>query len=177
MGIKVIARPPKAAPRYQSIQKEIAKQVGNVGRLHIQEREKVVSDFETEINFGYTVKVTPGQVTLNINVTNDTTEVSEGFSVGDLWAALDTKGNPPHVIKPKKPGGTLRFQTGYQPHTRPVARFGGPGQATGSTAFAKEVNHPGFPPRKFSEKINKRLRPAFLKAVSRGASIGWNKIR
>lgn len=176
-GIKVIHRPPRANLRYGAIQKEIVKQVGGVGRLHVQEREKVVADFDTAIEFGYQVKVTPGQVTLSVNVTNDNAEVSEGFSVGDLWKALDQTGTKPHTIKPKQPGGTLRFQTGYQPHTRPPARYGGPGQATGAVVSAKEVNHPGFPPRKFSEKINKRLRPAYLKAISRGVSIGWNKIK
>lgn len=176
-GIKVIARPPKAALRYKAIQQEIGKQVGNVGRLHVQERDKIVVDFETEINFGYLVKVTPGQVTLNINVTNDSAQVSEGFSVGDLWIALDQKGTRPHTIRLKKQGGRLAFQTGYQPHTRPVGRYGGPGQATGETVFAKQVQHPGFPPRKFSERINKRLREAYQKAISRGASLGWKKVK
>lgn len=177
MGIKVIARPPRAALRYKAIQQEIGKQVGGVGRLHVQERQKIVADFDTEISFGYQVKITPGQVTLNINVTNDGTAVSEGFSVGDLWKALDQTGTRPHVIRPKQPGGRLAFQAGYQPHTRPIGRYGGPGQATGNTVFAKEVQHPGFPPRKFSERINKRLRPAYLKAISRGTSLGWKKAK
>ena len=176
-SVKVIVRPPKAALRYQNIQKEIAKQVSGVGRLHVAERAKIVSDFDTKIVFGSQVKVTPGQITLNINVLNNTAEVSDSFTVGDLWKALDQTGTRPHVIKPKQDGGRLRFQTNYQPHTRPIGRFGGPGQATGDIVYSKGVNHPGFPPRKFSEKINKRLRPAFLKAVSRGTSIGWNKIK
>lgn len=176
-SIKIIARPPKADLRYRAIQQEIVKQVKNVGRLHVQERDKVVSDFDTDIVFGYEVKVTPGQVTLNINVLNDSTEVGEGFTVGDLWKSLDITGTRPHTIQPKQQGGRLAFRTGYQPHTRPIARSGGPGQATGDTVFARQVQHPGYPPRKFSEKINKRLRPSYLKAISRGISLGWNKIK
>lgn len=176
-SIKIIHRPPRAQFRYRAIQKEVAKQVSGIGRLHVQERANVVKDFDHEINFGYEVKVTPGQVTLKILVTNDSAEVSEGFTIGKLWETLDVKGNPPHDIVAKKPGGALRFQTGYQPHTRPIARSGGPGRATGETRFAKRVRHPGYPPRKFSDAINKRLRPAYTKAISRGTSLGWRKVK
>lgn len=176
-SIKVIKRPPRAQLRYRTIQKEVAKQVGNVGRLHVQEREKVVSDFDHKPEFGYEVKITPGQVTLEILVKNDGAQVSEGFTIGDLWKSLDTKGTRPHVIAPKRQGGRLAFQTNYQPHTRPIARSGGPGRATGPTVFARKVNHPGFPPRQFSKTINKRLKPAFSKAVSRGISLGWQRAK
>lgn len=176
-SIKIIRRPPRAHLRYAAIQKEVAKQVGSIGRLHVQERERVVADFETNIEFGYEVKITPGQITLEILVKNDGTQVSEGFTVGDLWKSLDTKGTRPHVIVPKRQGGRLAFQTSYQPHTRPIGRSGGPGRATGPTVFARKVNHPGFPPRQFSKTINKRLKPAFSKAVSRGISLGWKKAK
>lgn len=175
-SIKIIHRPPKAALRYKAIQQEIAKQVGNVGRLHVQERDRVVAGFDHKIEFGYEVKITPGQVTLNIQVTNDGDEVSEGFTIGDLWKSLDQTGTKPHPIE-AKPGKRLAFRPNYQSHTRPIGRFGGPGQATGETVYRKRVNHPGYPPRKFSDRINKRLRPAYLKAISRGTSIGWNKVR
>jgi len=176
-NIKVIARPPRAQLRHKAVRQEVAKQINTIGRLHVNERKRVVADFETDINFGYEVKITPKQVTLDILVLNDNEEVSEDFTVFNLWQALDRTGTRPHPITPKRPDGFLRFQTGYRPHTRPVARFGGPGQATGKVVYAKSVQHPGFPPRKFSESINKRLRSSFLKAVSRGISIGWRKAK
>lgn len=174
-SIKIIHRPPKAQFRYRTIQQEVAKQVGGIGRLHVQERARVVADFEHKPEFGYEVKVTPGQVALNILVVNDGEEVSDGFTIGDLWKALDQTGTRPHVIEPKKQGGRLAFRTNYQARTRPTGRFGGPGQATGDAVYAKRVNHPGFPPRKLSPGINKRLRPGYLKAISRGVSLGWKK--
>lgn len=176
-SIKIIKRPPRAQLRYAVIQKEVAKQVGNIGRLHVQERERVVSDFDHKPDFGYEVKVTPGQITLEVLVKNDGVQVSEGFTIGQLWGALDREGIRPHVIRPKKQGGVLAFQAGYQPKTRPIGRSGGPGRATGPMVFAKQVNHPGFPPRHFSREINKRLKAAFSKAVSRGISLGWKKAK
>lgn len=181
-SIRIIKRPPRAQLRYAAIQKEVAKQVGNVGRLHVQEREKVVADFEHKPEFGYEVKVTPGQVTLEILLKNDGEQVSEGFTIGQLWKSLDKTGVKPHVIRPKRQGGVLAFQSGgpgsYQPHTRPVARSGGPGRVNrGETVFRKQVNHPGFPPRHFSREINKRLKPAFGKAVSKGIRAGWNRVK
>lgn len=180
-SIRIIRRPPPAAVRYNAIRQEIAKQLGEVGKLHVQEREKIVADFETNIEFDYKVVFGSKQLELDILVKNASTEVSEGFTVGDLWKALDKTGTRPHTIRPKTLGpgfgGALRFQSGYSPKTRPIGRSGGPGRATGPVVFARQVNHPGFPPRHFSREINKRLKPAFSKAVSRGISLGWKKAK
>lgn len=174
-GIKLIKRLPRPQIIFAGIQREIAKQLQTVGRHHVDERKKIVSDFDTDIEFGYEVKVSQKQVTLLVSVTNAGTEVSEGFTVGQLWAALDKTGVRPHTIVPKKQGGRLAFQTNYQPHTRPIGRSGGPGRATGPTVFARRVNHPGFAPRHFSRVINKRLKPQFEKAISRGVSLGGKR--
>lgn len=176
-SIRIIKRPPPAAVRYNAIRQEVAKQLGVVGKLHVQEREKIVADFETNIEFDYKVAFGPKQLELDILVKNNGEQVSEGFTIGNLWKSLDRTGVKPHTIRPKKQGSRLAFQTGYAPHTRPIGRSGGPGRPSGPTVYAKQVNHPGFPPRHFSREINKRLKPAFGKAVSRGVKIGWNKIK
>jgi hypothetical protein len=176
-GVTLIKRLPRPQIIFADIQREIGKQLQAVGRQHVNERKKVVSNFETDIEFGYEVKVSQKQVTLNILVTNAGAEVSEGFTVGDLWRVLDKTGVKPHIILPKRQGGRLAFQTNYQPHTRPIARSGGPGRATGPKVFARKVNHPGFPPRKFSEAIGKRLRRQFGQAIDRGIRIGARRRR
>lgn len=176
-GIKLIKRLPRPQIILADIQREIAKQLIPVGRHHVDEREKVVSDFETNIEFGYEIKVSQKQVTLSILVTNASSEVSEGFTVSQLWTALDKTGVRPHVIVPKQQGGRLAFQTNYQPHTRPIGRSGGPGRATGPQVFARQVQHPGFAPRKFSQVINKRLRRQFEQAIDRGVRLGARKRR
>lgn len=174
-SVKIIKRPPPASVQFKAIQSQIAKELKPVGQAHVDERQKVVSDFETEIKFGYRVSVTGKQVTLSIVVENDSAQVSDDFTVGDLWKALDKTGVRPHVIAPKKQGGRLAFQTNYQPHTRPIGRSGGPGRATGPKVFARRVNHPGFAPRHFSRVINKKLDKRFRQAIDRGVRIGGKR--
>lgn len=176
-SIKIIKRPPPASVQFKAIQDQIARELRPVGQAHVDARNKVVGNWETDVEFGYRVSVTGKQVTLSIVVENDGAQVSDDFTVGDLWKALDREGIRPHVIAPKNQGGRLAFQAGYQPHTRPVARSGGPGRASGPRVFAKRVQHPGFPPRKFSVAINKRLRRRFEKAVDRGVRLGSRKRR
>lgn len=176
-SIKLIKGAPKPEAIFQDIQREIGKQLQAVGRQHVTERKKVVDDFETNIIFGYRIKISQSQVSLEVDLTNGSEQVSEGFSVADLWKALDETGVKPHTITPKRPGGVLAFQANYSPHTRPIGRSGGPGQARGPTVFTKKVRHPGFPPRKFSDRINKRLERSFQQAVDRGVRIAGNKKR
>ncbi len=176
-SVKIIKRPPPASVQFKLIQQQIVKELKPVGQAHVDARNKVTSNFETEIKFGYRVSATQKQITLSIVVENDGTEVSEGFTVGNLWKALDKTGTRPHTIQPKKQGGRLAFQAGYQPHTRPIGRSGGPGRATGPKVFTRRVQHPGFAPRHFSRVINKTLAKRFIKAIDRGVRIGSKKQR
>lgn len=176
-SVKIIKRPPPASVQFKAIQQGIAKELKSVGRAHVDERQKVVANFETDIKFGYRISATGKQITLTVVVENDGAQVSEGFTVGDLWKALDKTGTRPHVIRPKKQGGKLAFQAGYQPKTRPIGRSGGPGRSSGPTVFARQVNHPGFAPRHFSRVINKKLDKRFTKAIDRGVRLGGRKRR
>lgn len=61
------------------------------------------------------------------------------------------EGTEAHLIFPKKPGGKLRFQTGYSARTSPVANpNSGTGEASGKTVFSKGVMHPGTEAREFT---------------------------
>lgn len=181
-GIRIIQRPPAAKVRLKLIQDQIVRELKPLGLEHVKERQEIVSDFDTEIKFGHRISATEKQITLSIVVENAADQLENSdWTVGELWAALDRKGTRPHVIRPKTLGpgfgGRLKFQTNYQSRTRPIGRSGGPGRATGPTVFARQVQHPGFKPRKFSETINKRLRKRFEKAISRGVTLGWRKVR
>lgn len=177
-SVKIVKRPLKANLQFRNIQQEIVKQLQPVGRQHVNERKAVVANFETDIEFGYEVKASGAQVTLTVSVTNANTKLPDSdWTVGDLWQSLDKTGTKPHTIRPKQQGGKLRFMWGgpgsFQPKTRPVGRFGGPGTVRGGVpTFSRQVNHPGTQPRKFSEKINKRLRRSFEQAISRGVRLG-----
>lgn len=178
-SIRIIKRPPPARIRHKFVRDQIQRELIPIAQEHVKRREEIVSDFDTDINFGYRISTTSKQITLSILVENSEDEVSDGFSVGDLWRALDRTGTRGPYPIPKKiePGKRLAFRTNYQPHTRPIGRFGGPGQATGPLIRPVQVTHPGIKPRKFSEKINKALRKRFEKAISRGVLLGWRKVR
>lgn len=182
-GIRIIKRPPPAKVRFSLIKDQIMRELKPVGQAHVDERQKIVENFETDIQFGYRVSATEKQITLSIVVENSEQklEASE-WTVGELWRALDKKGTKSHTIGPKKQGGALRFQWGgpgsYSPKTRPIGRSGGPGRVgRGETVYRKQIKHPGFKARQFSKGINKKLRKRFDKAISRGLLLGWRKVR
>lgn len=178
-SVRIIKRPPPALVRYKAIQDQIKRELAPIGQAHVDERNKVVADWETNVDFGYRVSATQSQITLTILVENAEETISEDFTVGDLWKALDKTGTRGPYQIPKNPqeGQRLAFRLDYQPHTRPIGRYGGSGQATGRMVRPQVVQHPGIQPRKFSEGINKRLRKRYEKAIQRGTRLGWNKIR
>lgn len=179
-SIKIIKRPPPPEAQFKIIQQEIAKQLQPVARAHVNDRKRVTDNFEHKPDFDSKITVTQKQVTLWIFIKNSTDKVSDNWTIGDSWAALDKKGTKPHDITPKRPNGHLRFLWGgpgsYQPKTRPIARGGGPGKVTnGEVRYTKKVKHPGFKPRKFSEVINKRLKRQYDQAIDRGIRIGLTR--
>lgn len=178
-SVKIIKRPPPASVQFKLIQDQIARELRPVGQAHVEARERIVSDFETDIEFGYRISATQKQITLSIVVENAGEQVSEGFTVGDLWKALDRTGTrgPYPIPKNPQPGKRLAFRTNYQPHTRPIGRSGGPGVATGPLVRPIQVQHPGIKPRHFSRVINKRLRRQFEQAIDRGVRLGGRKRR
>lgn len=175
-SVRLIKKFPKPEQIMANIQHEIARQLQTVARHHVAERNKAVSNWEHQLKFSHQIKVSQKQATMDIVLTNDDEAVSEGFSMGDLWTSIDKTGTRPHVIAAKN-APRLAFQTNYQPHTRPIARSGGPGAATGPFVSIQQVNHPGYPPRKFSEAIEKRLRRQFEQSIDRGIRLGSRKKR
>lgn len=175
-SVKLIKKLPSPQQQFKFIQDQIKRELVPVAKEHVQERNKITSDWETDVKFGYRINVSQAQVTLTILVENSSEAVSDDFTVGDLWKSLDKTGTRPHIIAAKN-APRLAFQTNYQPHTRPIARSGGPGVATGPLVFARQVNHPGYPPRKFSQMIAKKLAGRYKKAIDRGIRLGSRKQR
>lgn len=64
------------------------------------------------------------------------------------YATFLERGTPPHVIRPRKPGGMLVFKS-----------------STGQTVFARQVQHPGTPAFRIMEDA---LRIGVRKALARG---------
>lgn len=181
-SVRIIKKPPPAKVMAQAINQEIVKQLQPVGKQHVNERKRIVANFETEIKFGYQVSATEKQITLSVVLENSDTSLPDSeWTVGDLWKALDQTGTPEHEIKPKDSNGFLVFSWGgygsYEAKTKPIAKFGGSGEVSnGEKTVRKRVNHPGFKPRKFSDSINKRLRRQYDQAIDRGFRLGVKKV-
>lgn len=73
-----------------------------------------------------------------------------------------TEGTPRHPIPlSPKTSGTLAYQIGYSPKTRPVGQFGGPGTHFGPWTHPKQVMHSGIAPRRFEESVARDVNPWF----------------
>lgn len=93
-----------------------------------------------------------------------------------IWFFVD-RGTKPHLIR-AKPGGRLKFQTGYSAKTAPVARANvGTGRRTGAWVSKQQVNHPGTKAREFSKTIVQSLDPPFVDRIQAAILRGINKGR
>lgn len=79
------------------------------------------------------------------------------------WVNYGTRG--PYPITPRF-ALFLRFRTGYQPKTAPVAKVNAAGgQASGPWVTTQFVWHPGVEARKFTQKFAEDIRPIFRTEV------------
>lgn len=137
----------------------------DIGDLHVEKREDVVQDFsqKTKPKFTRSVKFDSRGVTLTV-------EVEEADESKPIWKWLDETGTKKHPIAAKN-AKALKFTWGgpgsYRSKTSPnPARWGGPGVVQGGqTVFRQEVQHPGFPPRHFSDQINETMKKIETKRI------------
>lgn len=138
---------------------------------HVKRRKEVVADWSTKNRPGFS-----GTVGLKDGVQLIIKATGADFK-RLLWKWIDKTGTKAHRI-PKSGFTKLSFTWGgpgsYKARTLPnPPRFGGLGAVVGGIrrVFAF-VNHPGFPPRKFGETINKDLVKPELKAYKEGGRRG-----
>lgn len=155
------------------VQTEIRKDLDGVGKALEKSLERVVADWSSATKPTFKIKTVVTAQRIGVNLA-----VKEANRKNPVWKWIDQTGTKPHKIpkRPKTGRSRLRFRTGYQAKTgaRP-ARFGGPGRATGPVVYARQVMHPGFPPRRFTEQILKDLRPEFTRAVRNGGRRGMRR--
>lgn len=77
-----------------------------------------------------------------------------GLEATVIQAATTDKGARPHQIRPKSPGGRLRFVT-----------------KSGQTVFARVVNHPGNKPRRWWKASQERRWPGNLRKAARSRTL------
>jgi hypothetical protein len=171
--VTVAKKLPPLKKQILDVQNEIRKDLDKVAKAHQKSLERVVSDWSSSTRPKFRAKTVVTGQRIGVNI-----EVREADRKKPVWKWIDQTGTKKHKIpkRPKAGRSRLRFRTGYQSRTgaRP-ARFGGPGRATGPVRYARQVNHPGFPPRKFSETILKDLRPEYNRAVRNGGRRGMRR--
>jgi hypothetical protein len=170
--VTVAKRLPTLKKQLLDVQNEIRKDLEKVGKSLEKSHERVVANWSAETRPTFRVKTVVTGQRIGVNMT-----VREANRKKPIWKWVNETGTKKHKIpkRPKRAGG-LHFRTGYQPKTKPSpARFGGAGRATGPWRSAKQVTHPGFPPRRFTEQILKDLRPEFNRAVRNGGRRGLRR--
>jgi len=73
----------------------------------------------------------------------------------DVYAMLEV-GTKPHVIRPKKPRGILRFTVPFRAKTVPNAIRSNKGSKGNTLVVARVVHHPGTKARNWSKVIAKK---------------------
>lgn len=134
---------------------------GEVKPYFISKFDAVVADWEHRVDFKGRKFIRVDKIWVNVFPAGENKQIW-------IWVTLGTR---PHVIEPRN-APVLAFQLGYQPHTRPIGKYGGPGQATGEWAFARRVNHPGGAARLFEKTIKDENKPWY----SRSMENAWRRI-
>ena len=153
-GIKLTPIKPKVFPQQASkVEAAIRAASQRAAAELVADHEKTVSTWSTKPRF--TVKVSASEIEVRTD--------------SPIWRYVD-QGTKPHVIRPKRPGGMLRFSTGYQAKTRPGSIIAGSGGASGPVAWAKEVQHPGTKARGFSRRLRAKWKEKYPRDMQRAIS-------
>lgn len=170
---QITKRPPKASAQYKAVQNEVRVGLRRVGDRTVKAYKQVVGNWQNKPDF-------EAQIGSGVKVLFVRIRVKGSRRVIQNWNRIDKTGARPHIIRPKR-AKFLRFVWGgygsYAPKTNASpARFGGSGKvANGKVVFLRQVNHPGFKPRKFSEAINKSSRELMDKEVRNGVRRGLRR--
>lgn len=181
---KLIRKPVTPKVQMTIVRAEVIKKLTPVAEAAVIARRRVVANWNDKPDFAYKISAKPDAIRVIINLTRPKKLKSGNADTNTLWRWLNKTGTKPHKI-PKQPkqNGALRFNWGgpgsYQSKTgaRP-ARYGGPGTVTGGQiVYRKQVQHPGFTPRHFSDAINRDLQPKFRQAIDSGYRAGMRKAK
>lgn len=171
LTLKLTKNIPTGRQQIRIVRREQKVALTPVKDMHIKRRKEVVADWSTKNRPGFsgTIGVQKG-ILMTIKATGTKFKKL-------LWKWIDKTGTVEHRI-PLKGTTFLKFKWNlpgsYKSRTLPnPPRFGGLGKVVGGiTRVFRFVDHPGFPPRKFGEAINKDLVKPELKADKTGGIRG-----
>jgi len=151
---KLKAIKPGAMPTGQEYAKAMQKAVEKAASLALRDLEATTRTWVDKPAFDVTITEQGG----SYGVTAGTDDAIYGY--------VDA-GTKPHVIKPKR-GKYLRFSSGFRAKTKVGVIGSFEGGSFGEDVFSKGVMHPGFPGRKFTQKIAQRRQATTRQLVEDG---------
>lgn len=155
--LQLKALTPPALPDGEAYAKAMEKAVYKAAGLALHDLESTVRTWKHKPAFDVTITKDGG----DYSVTAGTDDEIYGY-VND--------GTKPHAIRPKR-GRYLRFSSGYKAKTR-VGIIGSiEGGSFGGDVFSKGVMHPGFPGRKFAEKIAQRRQVTTVQEINQQVAL------
>ena len=89
-----------------------------------------------------------------------------------IWMFLDEGTKGPYQIKPKKPGGKLRFTSGYKAGSKPNTVTTTASRRFGDTVYANGVTHPGIKARNWTKLRRKKWEKKIKKYAEDGLKLG-----
>lgn len=177
-GIVATRQPRSAKIIFAEVQESQRRELQPVANAHARSRARVAANWTNRPEFEGRVRVSQTEVSVQVVIRNRSARIKGGkATIGDLWKWLDRTGTRPHKIIARNPKGLAFLYGTYQSKTGAnPARYGGPGKVVGGTFVRpRQVDHPGFPPRRFSQVINKDLDGEFKNAVKRGYRKGFRR--
>lgn len=112
-----------------------------------------------------TVKTWTHKPTFDLTITRQRGDYAITAGTDDKPFVFVEAGTKAHTIRPKR-SKYLRFSSGYKAKTKVGIIGSKPGGAFGSDVYAKAVNHPGFPGRKFTVLIARRRQKSIEQEIS-----------
>lgn len=114
-----------------------------------------------------TVRTWDKKPTFDLTITRDGSDYSVTAGTdNEIYGYVD-QGTEAHPIVPKR-SKYLKFSSGYRAKTRVGVIGSYNGGSFGSDVFSRGVLHPGFPGRKFTEKIQKRRQTTVAQEIGAG---------
>lgn len=124
---------------------------------HVRFRQRLVSNWNSEHRPRFDFRIHKGvRYRFDVIIANGFKRIAPGAraTIYDLWMWWETTGTKPHMIKPRRPGGVLRFMV------------------NGFAVFSKLVRHPGTVPKKRTPPFIALMEKKEKRAIKRGLSKG-----
>ena len=160
----------------QVLEAELIAETEKMGRQMERYKKQVVSSWRKKPRFVAVLDLANNRIALTVEAQGENGQIWRWVDEGTGKAAGNRSDDYP--IRPKAPGYPLRFQTGYNARTQPVAAYDvGDGSRNGDWVSTYEVRHPGIEPREFTIQSRKMLQSQFRKRIMQAIQRGIRKAK